>query len=125
MCASALTLVSGKFPLETTIAIAIFEGHEIAGSDVRRAHEVFVSAVVLGELFFGAAKSGRPTENIARVVRFTSGRKGKAHTCEQYLNRRRDKETRDDSRYPQCHLRRPRGGNSGLDHRRTALALPS
>ena len=36
--------------------------------------EVFIPAVALGELFFGAAKSGRPAENTARVERFASGR---------------------------------------------------
>jgi tRNA(fMet)-specific endonuclease VapC len=29
---------------------------------------------VLGELFFGAAKSGRPSENTAKVERFAAGR---------------------------------------------------
>jgi tRNA(fMet)-specific endonuclease VapC len=35
---------------------------------------VFVPAVALGELFFGAAKSGRPVENSLKIERFASGR---------------------------------------------------
>ena len=43
-------------------------------SNLDLAPEVFVPAVALGELFFGAAKSDRPAENTARVERFASGR---------------------------------------------------
>ncbi len=38
------------------------------------AHQVFVPTIVLGELFFGAAKSSRPTENQFIVERFATGR---------------------------------------------------
>src|ERR1035438_7934392 len=43
-------------------------------SNIDLAPEVFIPAVALGELFFGAAKSGRPAENTARVERFATGR---------------------------------------------------
>ena len=43
-------------------------------SNLDQASEVFIPVVALGELFFGAAKSGRPSENIDRVERFASGR---------------------------------------------------
>ncbi len=43
-------------------------------SNLDRAGEVFVPAVALGELFFGAVKSGRPAENTARVEQFASER---------------------------------------------------
>jgi tRNA(fMet)-specific endonuclease VapC len=43
-------------------------------SNLGRALEVFIPAIVLGELFFGAAKSGRPSENTAKVDRFAAGR---------------------------------------------------
>jgi len=33
-----------------------------------------LDVVALGELFYGAARSGRPSENIDRVERFASGR---------------------------------------------------
>ena len=43
-------------------------------SNLGEAAEVFIPVVAVGELFFGAAKSGRPAENIERVERFASGR---------------------------------------------------
>jgi tRNA(fMet)-specific endonuclease VapC len=65
---------SGRFLLDTNIIIALLEGEEAVLSNLDIAREVFVPAVALGELFFGAAKSGRPSENTARVERFASGR---------------------------------------------------
>lgn len=41
-------------------------------SNLDQAEEVFISAVALGELFFGAAKSGRPSENMAKVEQFAA-----------------------------------------------------
>ena len=64
----------GKFLLDTNIIIALLEGDEAVLSNLDRAREVFVSAIALGELFFGAAKSGRPAENIAKMERFALGR---------------------------------------------------
>jgi tRNA(fMet)-specific endonuclease VapC len=50
------------------------EGDEGVLSKLDLASEVFISAIVVGELFFGAAKSGRPAENTAKVERFAAGR---------------------------------------------------
>ena len=36
--------------------------------------EVFLAAVTLGELYYGAAKSGRAQQNMARIDEFASGR---------------------------------------------------
>lgn len=65
---------TGRFLLDTKIVIALLEGDEAVLSNLDQAPEVFVSAVVLGELFFGAARSGRPVENTAKVERFAAGR---------------------------------------------------
>jgi hypothetical protein len=54
--------------------MAPLEGDDAVLSNLENATEVFIPAVALGELFFGAAKSGRPSENTARVERFASGR---------------------------------------------------
>ena len=43
-------------------------------SNLDQASEVFVPAIVVAELFFGAAKSGRPAENTAKVEAFAAGR---------------------------------------------------
>jgi tRNA(fMet)-specific endonuclease VapC len=64
----------GRFLLDTNIVIALLQGDDTVLSNLDRAPEVFIPAVVIGELFFGAAKSGRPAENIARVEQFAAGR---------------------------------------------------
>ena len=69
-----MTPANGRFPLDTNIIIALLEGDDAVLSHLDLAAEVFIPAVALGELFFGAAKSGRPSENTARVERFASGR---------------------------------------------------
>jgi tRNA(fMet)-specific endonuclease VapC len=66
--------VSGRFLLDTNIIIALLNGDDGVVSNLDEASEVFIPAVALGELFFGAARSGRPSENIDRVERFASGR---------------------------------------------------
>jgi hypothetical protein len=65
---------SGRFLLDTNIVIALLAGEEAVLSNLDRAPEVFISAIVPGELFFGAAKSGRSLENIAKVERFAADR---------------------------------------------------
>lgn len=62
-----------RFRLDTNIIIALLEGDEMLLSNLDTAREVFIPSVALGELFFGAAKSGRPLENTARVERFAAG----------------------------------------------------
>ena len=50
-----MTQAGGKFLLDTNIIIAIFGGDEAALSNLNHAAEVFIPAVAIGELFFGAA----------------------------------------------------------------------
>jgi tRNA(fMet)-specific endonuclease VapC len=66
--------VNGRFLLDTNIIIALLNGDEVVLSNLVQSPEVFIPSIALGELFFGAAKSGRPSENIDRVERFASGR---------------------------------------------------
>lgn len=65
---------SGSFILDTNVVIAVLQGDEAVLSKLDQASEVFIPAIVLGELFFGAAKSGRPSENTAKVEQFAAGR---------------------------------------------------
>ncbi len=62
--------MSGRFLLDTNIIIALFEGEAILQDQLAQADEVFVSSIALGELYFGAGKSGRPQANRARVDEF-------------------------------------------------------
>ena len=66
--------MNGRFLLDTNIIIALLNGDEVVLSNLVQSPEVFIPSIALGELFFGAAKSGRPSENIDRVERFASGR---------------------------------------------------
>ena len=65
----------GRFLLDSNIVIALLQGDEVVLSNLDRAPEVFIPAVVLGELFFGAAKSARPAENTDKVERFAANRR--------------------------------------------------
>jgi tRNA(fMet)-specific endonuclease VapC len=60
--------------LDTNIVIALLEGDDTVLCNLDHAPQVFIPAIALGELFFGAAKSGRLSENLARVERFAAGR---------------------------------------------------
>lgn len=65
---------SGRFLLDTNVVIALLEGDRSVLSNLDQAPEVFIPAVAIGELFYGAAKSGRPSENMAKVEQFAAGR---------------------------------------------------
>ena len=65
---------NGRFLLDTNVIIALLEGDDAVLFHLDQAPEVFIPAVALGELFFGAAKSGRPSENTDRVERFAADR---------------------------------------------------
>jgi tRNA(fMet)-specific endonuclease VapC len=69
-----LTPATGRFLLDTNIIIALLEGDDAVLSNLDQAAEVFIPAVALGELFFGAAKSCRPADNTSKVELFATGR---------------------------------------------------
>lgn len=62
--------MSGKCLLDTNIVIALFANESEVKGNLAQANEVFVASVVIGELFFGARKSARSQENIARIDEF-------------------------------------------------------
>lgn len=62
--------MNGKYLLDTNIVIVLFGGGNRIVANVARADEVFLSSVVIGELFFGAYNSGRVEENINRIKDF-------------------------------------------------------
>ncbi len=66
--------VSGRFLLDTNIINALLNGDDPVLFNLDQASEVFIPAVALGELLFGAAKYGRPAENTDKVQRFAVGR---------------------------------------------------
>jgi tRNA(fMet)-specific endonuclease VapC len=59
--------MSGRYLLDTNIVIALFADEAAVTSRLEDADEVLVPAIVLGELYYGACKSGRVEENMARI----------------------------------------------------------
>lgn len=62
--------MSGRVVLDTNIVIALFAKEDGVEHHIHEADEVLVPSIVLGELYFGARKSSRSDENIARVQSF-------------------------------------------------------
>ncbi len=62
--------MSGRFLLDTNIVIALFAEDLSVEEQLEQAEEVFVPSIVLGELYFGACKSGRVQQNLGRIDEF-------------------------------------------------------
>ena len=59
--------MNGRFLLDTNIIVARFADDEGVLIQSRDADAIFVPSIVLGELYFGARKSGRVDANVRRV----------------------------------------------------------
>lgn len=57
----------GSFLLDTNIAVALLAGEDAVRAALNQSGLIFLSSVVLGELFYGARKSARRETNLARV----------------------------------------------------------
>ena len=64
--------MSGKCLLDTNIVIALFADEASIREHLAQTEEVFVPSVVIGELFYGAHKSARSGENLARIEDFAA-----------------------------------------------------
>ena len=62
----------GRYLLDTNIVIALFNGDAGVKARLEASPEIFLSSVVLGELYFGAAKSARPVANKAKAEDFAA-----------------------------------------------------
>lgn len=60
-------LMSGRYLLDTNIVIALFADEAIIKNNLAQVSEVFIPSFVIGELCYGARKSGRVQANLARV----------------------------------------------------------
>ena len=58
---------SGRYLLDTNIVIAIFADEMIVQERRQSADKVFLPSPAIGELYYGARKSDRPTENLAKI----------------------------------------------------------
>lgn len=59
--------MSGRYLLDTTILIALFADETDVKERLAHADEVFVPCIVIGELYYGAWRSQRARENVARI----------------------------------------------------------
>ncbi len=59
--------MSGRVLLDTNIVIATFRLERRVGQRLARCQQVFLSSIVLGELYFGAYNSARVNENLTRI----------------------------------------------------------
>jgi tRNA(fMet)-specific endonuclease VapC len=62
--------MAGRILLDTNIVIAHLDQDESVNEHISHTTEVFVSAVVVGELSYGTMKSQRKKSNIARLMAF-------------------------------------------------------
>jgi tRNA(fMet)-specific endonuclease VapC len=67
-----LIVVAGSYALDTNVVIAFLSGDTGVRQRVSEASAVFLPAVVVGELYFGASKSLRAAENTARIDRLAA-----------------------------------------------------
>jgi len=63
----------GRYLLDTNILIALLAGEPTVLAEAGKAAAMSVPAIALGELYYGARKSGRPTENIQVIDRLAAG----------------------------------------------------
>ena len=64
--------MNGRLLLDTNIVIALFAEDTSVQKGLMEAEQVLVPSIVLGELYYGACKSLRAQENIARVDEFAA-----------------------------------------------------
>lgn len=64
--------MSGRYLLDANVAIAILAGDIDLAARRESGAEVFLCPTALGELYFGAQKSGRTRDNLARVDAFAA-----------------------------------------------------
>jgi tRNA(fMet)-specific endonuclease VapC len=64
--------MAGDILLDTNVVVALLKRDPAIVNRIAMATEVFVTAVTIGELYFGALKSSRQAENLQRIETFVS-----------------------------------------------------
>jgi len=64
--------MSGRCLLDTNIIIALFAGDTAVKDHLGKVDEVFVPSIAIGEMCFGAHKSERAKDNLARIDEFAA-----------------------------------------------------
>jgi len=64
--------MAGSYLLDTNVVVPFLNGESAVEERMRRAEEVAVASIVLGELFYGARNSIRAEANLIRVEAFAA-----------------------------------------------------
>lgn len=64
--------MSGRYLLDTNVIIALFADDPGVKEGLTSADETFVPSIAIGELCYGARKSARAVENLARIDEFAA-----------------------------------------------------
>ncbi len=64
--------MNGRLLIDTNIIIALFDSEYAVQQHLVEDIEIFTPAIALGEMYYGAYKSARAKENIARIDEFAS-----------------------------------------------------
>jgi tRNA(fMet)-specific endonuclease VapC len=70
MIVKGLILMNGKFLLDTNIIIALFANQEAINNNLLIAEEIFIPSIAIGELYYGANKSQKVQDNLAKINEF-------------------------------------------------------
>ena len=62
--------MNGSYLLDTNIVIALFANETKIINRIKKVENVFIPAIVLGELYFGASKSRNAKTNFERINTF-------------------------------------------------------
>jgi len=62
--------MNGNFILDTNIIIALFGNDEGVIKKISEVKGIFIPAIVVGELFYGAFNSGKPEQNSGKINEF-------------------------------------------------------
>lgn len=66
--------MSKSYLLDTNAAIFYLNGDQVVTGIINDADAIYLSSISLGELYFGAERSARVSENIAQIEQFVSER---------------------------------------------------
>ncbi|MBU0512291.1 MAG: type II toxin-antitoxin system VapC family toxin [Chloroflexi bacterium] len=61
--------MNGKYLLDTSIIVELFAEDEVVIEQLRKTESTFIPCIAIGELYYGARKSTRQTENLKQVER--------------------------------------------------------
>jgi len=64
--------VNGSVLLDTNIVIGLFASDQAVLSRLSQTNRIFISSIVLGELYFGAYKSAHSEQNVRRLEEFVA-----------------------------------------------------